>query len=253
MLSLQLMSVAVFLIIGSTLTYGSWISSYAVLNNFATKERATSYSSLFWISITFFRFLMVAVPGSPSRKIIYLNAGSLLTVLLSYVVIFSINAELGLLFFSIIFGLCQWVLFPLLLTIPSEFGFKLTMTDSSTVFIFGSLGEGVVALLVGKTMELYGFNWFLIWFVVISVLRIVIVWINYRLMTNFKPSEKRVSLLAKDNDIFSNSNIEMKDIANNLKLLIAYSLFISKNGFNFVIITLIWKISGFLNPTLYRL
>lgn len=87
------------------------------------------------------------------------------------------------------------------------------MTDSSTVFILVSLGEGVVAVLVGKTIELYGYSWFLFWLVVISALCIVIVWINYRLITNFKLSVKRVSLPAKDNDIFSNNNIEMKDKA----------------------------------------
>lgn len=62
-------------------------------------------------------------------------------------------------FMSIMYGLCNSALFPLLLTVPEEFGFKLTMNETSTFIIWSFLGEGCLAVGVGKMMGLISYNW----------------------------------------------------------------------------------------------
>lgn len=44
-------------------------------------------------------------------------------------------------FMSIMYGLCNSALFPLLLTVPEEFGFKLTMNETSTFIIWSFQGK----------------------------------------------------------------------------------------------------------------
>jgi fucose permease len=104
--------------VGQETSYGGWISSYTVLYGFSTKEHATFYSSLYWISITFFRFALAVVPGPPSAKVRNLAIIGILTTFLSVILIFHVHVEFGLIFTSILYGLTDSVLFPLLLTVP---------------------------------------------------------------------------------------------------------------------------------------
>lgn len=61
-----------FLIVGQESTYGGWVSSYAVMNEYSTKESATKYSSIYWIACTVFRFAFPFVKGSGTVKLIAL-------------------------------------------------------------------------------------------------------------------------------------------------------------------------------------
>ena len=76
------------------------------------------HSSLYWISITFFRFALAVVPGPPSAKVRNLAIIGILTTFLSVILIFHVHVEFGLIFTSILYGLTDSVLFPLLLTVP---------------------------------------------------------------------------------------------------------------------------------------
>lgn len=62
---------------------------------------------------------MATISGSASKKIIYFSLGGIITVCLCYFIIFYINAQFGLIIFSIGYGLFSSILFPVLLTIPS--------------------------------------------------------------------------------------------------------------------------------------
>ena len=78
--------------VGEEVAYGGWISSYAVLYNFSTKEHAIVYSSVYWISVTFFRFALAGVSGSPSKKIRNLSIVGIVTTFLSFFLIFHVNS-----------------------------------------------------------------------------------------------------------------------------------------------------------------
>ena len=115
------------LIVGEEVSYGGWISSYSVLYNFSTKEHATVYTSIYWISITSFRFVLALVEGSPSTKIRNLGLFGILTTFIGYFLIFHVNPDLGLIVMTVLYGLSVSVLFPLLLTVPEELGYKLNV------------------------------------------------------------------------------------------------------------------------------
>ena len=76
------------------------------------------YSSVYWISITFFRFALAFVDGKSSKKIEILIAIGVVQAFVSYFIIYHINAEMGLVMSAIIFGLSNSVVFPLLLIVP---------------------------------------------------------------------------------------------------------------------------------------
>ena len=129
-----------------------WISSYAVLEGFSTKEHATMYSSLYWVSITFFRFAFAFVPGKPSLKIYILLGAATFQTFLSTILIYHVSPEIGLIATAIIFGLSNSVLFPLLLIVPDEFNLGVTPSQNSNFLLFAALGEGTLAVLVGELM-----------------------------------------------------------------------------------------------------
>lgn len=143
------------------MSYSTWISSYAVLHDLSTKERANLYGSIFWISVTGFRFLFSNVKGSPTTKIKYLGGISIVSTFVCHFFIFNIHGELGLVLMSLLYGLSTSVLFPLLMTIPEEFGYKLTVEEITVFVIWASIGQGSIGLVVGKFMEWFSYNWLL--------------------------------------------------------------------------------------------
>ena len=106
------------LLVGQEASYGSWIPSFAVMRGYSSKEHATFYSSLYWFSITFFRFAFLFLPGTIKQKIYWLVGGGIAVSFISLLFI-QLDSELGLNFGSFAFGLCNSVLFPLLLSLPS--------------------------------------------------------------------------------------------------------------------------------------
>ena len=88
------------------------------MRNFSSKEHATSYSSIYWFSITFFRFAFLFAPGKIKQKIYALVIVGVFCSIFSVVLIYFVNPELGLVFGSIIFGMSNSALFPLLLSLP---------------------------------------------------------------------------------------------------------------------------------------
>ena len=64
------MCVMFILLIGQEVSYGGWVASYAVMNGYSTKEVATIYSSIYYLTITAFRFIFAFLPGSGKCKLI---------------------------------------------------------------------------------------------------------------------------------------------------------------------------------------
>ena len=107
-----------YFLVGQYTTYGGWAASYAVLKGFSAKEHVAVYTSLFWTSITLFRFVFAFIGGSASSKVYSLTILAILQAFLSLFLINTVNAEKGMLVSSLVFGLTNSVLFPLLLVIP---------------------------------------------------------------------------------------------------------------------------------------
>lgn len=104
--------------IGQECAYGGWVSSFAVLEGFSSKEHATAYSSIYWISITFFRFALAMVRGSPSQKVQIFALIGVVTSVGSYWVIYFVQPEVGLVLMSVFYGLGNSALYAPFLTIP---------------------------------------------------------------------------------------------------------------------------------------
>lgn len=154
-----MISACFFFASGQSISYSGWISSYAVLNGFSTKEHATFYNSLYWVSITIFRMTLAFYRSSSSSKIKYLALVGVGSSFISQFLIWNVSSEVGIIFMTLTYGLCASVLFPLLLTIPEEFGYKLRVEDSSFFIIWAALGEGLLAVVTGKIMDFFSYDW----------------------------------------------------------------------------------------------
>lgn len=143
---------------GQETTFGSWIPSYAVLRGFSSKEHATFYSSMYWISITFFRFAFVLIPGKVVSKIYALTFIGVTTAIISPFLIYHVNSEVGLIGGAIFFGLSNSALFPLLLSLAPEFGLAVSATESSYFMLFSSLGEGMISVGTGYLMNFFTYE-----------------------------------------------------------------------------------------------
>ena len=64
-----LMVLTLFLYIGMEYDYAGWISSYATISGFSTKEQATVFPMIFWVVMTGARFGCSMVRGPSSRKL----------------------------------------------------------------------------------------------------------------------------------------------------------------------------------------
>lgn len=133
-------------------SYGSWIASYSVLEGIATKEEATKYSSIFWISMTIFRFASACVFLKSMKKLFML---SYMFVFFSLVTIFMLFADykaFACIFSAIMFGMCYSSMFPLLLAIPNEYNLEITSAQGATFMMWSAFGEGVLSTLTGYLM-----------------------------------------------------------------------------------------------------
>jgi hypothetical protein len=76
------------------------------------------YSSVYWISITASRFVLAAVKGSDVWKLEILALVGVVNSGVSYVLIFMVNSEFGLIFMSVFYGVANSSMYALQLTIP---------------------------------------------------------------------------------------------------------------------------------------
>ena len=146
------------LLVGEESAFGGWVSSYAVINGINSKESATLYGTIFWISITMFRFIFLFLPGKPSQKSAWMYAGSIFMAVSSLVVLhaYPLHGSAGLIYSSVGFGIFFSIVFPLLLSTPKEYEINLEPSDNSNFMIAASLGEGTIAVMTGYCMNFFG-------------------------------------------------------------------------------------------------
>lgn len=114
-----------FLYVGAETSFGGWISGYLILTNITSNEKTASYvSSLFWSTLTLGRFIAIICSlYLGSRRMIQLEL--ILCFLCSFFMLFFMYNLSGSLVFSSLLGFCFSAMFPVMLSLISEYGFKL--------------------------------------------------------------------------------------------------------------------------------
>lgn len=118
-----LICLMILLLTGSEISYGGWISSYAVIANIADKQYATIFGILFQVVMTVFRFILCWIPGSPSKKLLFFTIGTCLTFVSTVFIIDFYSGYVAIFYSAIMYGIMTSVAFPLIFSIPVEFGF----------------------------------------------------------------------------------------------------------------------------------
>lgn len=106
------------LLVGQESAFGGWISSFAVMSGFSTKEGATVYSSMYWGFVTLFRFLLPFVEGKSSIKLLLLFTLAIVGSLFSLAILHTIDPIVGMALSGIFLGISNSIAFPQTLTLP---------------------------------------------------------------------------------------------------------------------------------------
>jgi FHS family Na+ dependent glucose MFS transporter 1 len=138
----KVIALAFLVYVGMEVGYGGWISTYGTITEIGTKEQAAYSSSIFWGAISLGR--VIAVPFAvryPTslqlRTLIYLSvismliAGLLILTGMKWLTVFGCSA---------LFGLALSAIYPLLMSMPTYLGFKLTAKKTSNYVVAGAIG-----------------------------------------------------------------------------------------------------------------
>jgi FHS family Na+ dependent glucose MFS transporter 1 len=156
-LSFKLIVSAFFLFyVGAEAGYAGWISSYALLEEITDNESKAAYlSSIFWAALTFGR--LVAIPAA-----IFLSSFQLIVIQLVLSVIAGVLCLTILpvsytfaCFVSGFSGFALSAMFPVMITIFGDYGYRVD-ANSTTMFMIGAtLGEAMIPVCIGELMSYY--------------------------------------------------------------------------------------------------
>ena len=128
-----------FFYLGTEITFGGWISSFATLTKVTDYRGATIFPSIFWIFMTFFRVVLAFAPGSSSKKLEYLILGNIASGIISVMIIFAGYTELTCYLSGFMYGLSMSLVYPLILTFPIEAGLSIEDSQTSNIVLAGVL------------------------------------------------------------------------------------------------------------------
>jgi fucose permease len=149
-----LLSLGFFIYIGIEVTIQSWIPSYAVLSGIKTKVEAVQFTSIFWITNTIFRFAFGLFKGSNVGKFIILSWAQLLSGGICVLLVMGSHSLSASYLCSILYGISLSQLFPLLISVSSEFNLHITGGQVSNMMIATTVSSGVFSSLTGVLMKL---------------------------------------------------------------------------------------------------
>ena len=145
-----------YFVVGQESTFGGWVSSYAVIEQYSSKENATFYGTIYWISGTFFRFVFPFISGKTSSKLKFLTLLAFLSTFLDLFIIHFISPSFGMILSSVLYGMSNSVLFALCFTISQEFNLRLQPTHGSNFVFAAALGDGTLVGFVGFLIKSFG-------------------------------------------------------------------------------------------------
>ena len=142
-----------FVYIGMEYDYAGWISSYATMADIASKQQATIYPLLFWGVLTLSRFAWSMVAAPTTWKMARALQATGVVVAVSIGLIAVGQAPLACYFSAVGFGVSMANLYPLVLSVCNEWGWRLNKHQANNIIAGGVVGEGVLTMLAGKMME----------------------------------------------------------------------------------------------------
>jgi hypothetical protein len=149
-----LIGLGLFLISGIEMTVAGWVPTYSVNKGVFTKEEATIYGTLFWGTSTLLRFMAAALTVKASLKLKTLLVGificGIICFALDYWQSFYAAAMLG----SIGYGLSCSALFPLILSISTQFNIKFRPEQVSNLLLGPIISTGLSTGITGALMQL---------------------------------------------------------------------------------------------------
>lgn len=118
----MVLGLILFIYFGEEIGFSGWISSYTVLLGAQTKEEATIINTIFWASITFFRFtLPMILQGAPHTKFYTLIKFELGTLIFSFICEKAGWIVLGAYTSALFLGFAFSAMYPLILALPIFF------------------------------------------------------------------------------------------------------------------------------------
>ncbi len=144
------------LYIGQEVGYGSWVSSYAVMENVATLSGAAFASETFWVTNTVFRIILLYVTIKVSLRLKYLMLGMVVGCIINLIAAMSGHQWFAAFVGSFLNGMFLASMFALYLALPLEYGYKLSKKNTANFMMCASLGEGVLGMPIGYAMGLFG-------------------------------------------------------------------------------------------------
>ena len=165
------------LIAGFEHSFAGWIPSYAVLSEVADRAEATLFNSVFWMTSTLFRFIVASLTWSSSRKIKLLTSSLLLCSIVCLVMLLSGNIWITVTLSSFLFGTATSAIFPLLISLPTEFGVRFRPDEIATIMMTAVLSSEVLPSVVGVLMG-HNIDYLFVWLLILSGL----LWIILKLI-----------------------------------------------------------------------
>lgn len=125
---------------------------------------------MFWISNTAFRIILLYVKGKISDRLKVLLIGMIGTsvfMLLAAICDMKYWAAYG---GVILVGMFLASMFALFITLPGEFRFKVTNSNTANFMMCASMGEGALTMPIGYSMGLFGPNMLFVLMLVFSLI-----------------------------------------------------------------------------------
>lgn len=154
-----------------------------MLNNVTTLEGASILGSMFWISNTAFRIILLYVKGKISERLNVLLIGMIATTLFMLIMDRANQPHTAAYFGVILVGMFLASMFALYLALPIEFRFKVTTNNTANFMMSASMGEGALIMPIGYAMGFFGPGML---FVLMSLFSIVSYFLFKELMKTYE-------------------------------------------------------------------
>lgn len=202
----EIMICVLFLLyIGQEVGYGSWVSSYAVMEGVSNAKEAAFAGEVFWITNTVFRIVLIYVTIKVSTRLKILMIGMIVGCVINYIAAMTNHAWFAAFIGSFLNGMFLASMFALFLTLPVEFGYLLSKKNTANFMMCASLGEGALAMPIGYLMGVFGPSFLYLTELLFAVLSYYLV---IKVIEEFNKDEKSTYLTPKQEEFYSDEGTE---------------------------------------------
>jgi hypothetical protein len=141
---------------------GSWISTYSIKAGVADVEGSAFYSLLFWLPNCFGRLVWMYIPGKVERRLGISLKAVLFTVVITVIFQYFEWFYLVCIFAPITSGLLIAGVYGFGIALPVDNGFAPCSQVNANFILANALGEGLLIMPLGFSMNLYGFEFLML-------------------------------------------------------------------------------------------